>query len=147
MNWSQKGFTQFELLMVLSLIVILAVISLPRFDRVLEEKKLSTDARQLAWVLRSARQEAITTGHTQLVIFKIYQRQYNKGNTTYTLSSNIRYVGTTTFEDVGGMPACGFTPSGAPTPRAGTVTLQNKHGKKVKVVVNVDTGRVRVQEY
>ena len=146
MNWSKRGFTQLELLMVLALMVIVAAISLPRFDRVLEDKKLKNDARQLAWVLRSARQEVITTGETHWVIFKIYQRQYNKDNTTYTLSSNIRFVGTTTFGTAGEMPVCGFTPSGAPIPRAGTVILKNKYGKIISVVVNVDTGRVRVQE-
>lgn len=146
MNWSERGFTQFELLMVLALIVIVAALCLPRFDRVIEDYKLKTDARQLAWVLRSARQEAITTGHNQMVIFKIYQRQYDKGSTTYTLSSGIKFVGSTTFGSVGGMPTCGFTPSGAPSPQAGTATLKNKYNKKIEVKVNVDAGRVRVQE-
>jgi len=145
-NWSKRGFTQFELLMVLALLVIVAAIALPRFDRVIEDYKLKTDARQLAWVLRSARQEAITTGYNQLVIFKIYQRQYDKGSTTYTLSRGIKFVGDTTFGSVGGMPACGFTPSGAPTPQAGTATLKNKYNKQIEVKVNVDAGRVRVQE-
>lgn len=146
MNWSKRGFTKFELLMVLALVVVVAAISLPRFDRVIEDYKLRTDARQLAWVLRAARQEAITTGENKMVIFKIYQHEYDSGKTTYKLSSGIRFVGSTTFGSIGGMPTCGFTPSGAPVPQAGKATLKNKYNKQIAVIVNVDTGRVRVQE-
>ncbi|MGS0763993.1 GspH/FimT family pseudopilin [Syntrophomonas curvata] len=145
MSWSERGFTQFELLMVLALVAILAAITLPRFDRIIESYKLRTDARQLAWVLRSARQEAITTGHNQLVMLKIYQHQYEMGSTTYTLSPGIRFEGTTNFKEVGRIPACGFTPSGAPT-GAGTVTLKNKYDKKIEIKVNVGAGRVRIVE-
>lgn len=146
MNWSNRGFTQIELLMVLAIMVILAAISLPRFDQVMEQHKLNTDARQLAWVLRSARQEAITAGQTQRVVFRIHQRQYSMGGTTFTLSRDIEFLGSTSFKTVGGLPMCGFTPSGAPTPQAGTAILKNKYGRQISVVVNVDTGRVRVVE-
>lgn len=146
MSWRKRGFTQFELLMVLALMVIIAAISLPRFERVIEAHKLKTDARQLAWVLRSTRQEAITTGHNQLVFFKIYQNQYEKDGTTYTLSPGIKFVGSTNFGKIGGIPTCGFTPSGAPIPQAGTVTLKNNYNKIIEVKVNVDAGRIRVVE-
>jgi Tfp pilus assembly protein FimT len=132
--------------MVLVLMAILAAMTLPRFDRIIEDHKLRADARQLAWVLRCARQEAVTTGQNRLVMFKIYQYKYDKGGTTYTLSPGIRFKGTTTFGEVEKIPACGFSPSGAPVPQAGTATLKNKYNKEIAVVVNVETGRVRVEE-
>ncbi|MGI5912799.1 MAG: prepilin-type N-terminal cleavage/methylation domain-containing protein [Syntrophomonadaceae bacterium] len=143
---NKRGFTLVELLVVLVLIAILALISFPQFDRVVQEYKLDTDARQLAWVLRSARQEAITSGHTQRVIFNITKGQYSKGGNRYTLSPNINFVGTTSFRLIEGVPICGFTVSGAPTPQAGAATLENKYGSQISVIVNIATGRIRVQE-
>ena len=151
MNWHKSGVTLIEIIMVLAIIVIIGTISLPRFDRVIENYKLKTDARQLAWVLRSTRQEAIISGHNQTVMFKPNLNCYikiGKKQTTYTLSPNIIFpTYETTFQKVSGYPVCGFTPSGAVTPRAGYIALKNKYGKRISVVVNVDTGRVRIQEH
>ncbi len=154
MIWRKSGFTQIELIMVLAIIVVIAAISLPRFDRVIEDYKLKTDARQLAWVLRCARQEAIISGYNQTVLFKPNLNCYlriSKKHTTYTLSRNIIFpYHECTFgvPDGGGdYPVCGFTPTGAVTPRAGKITLKNKYGKRISVVVNVGAGRVRIEEY
>lgn len=149
-NWRKSGVTLIEIIMVLAIIVIIGTISLPRFDRVIEDYKLKTDARQLAWVLRSTRQEAIISGHNQTVMFKPNLNCYikiGKKQTTYTLSPNIIFSGTPTFEKFSGYPICGFTPSGAVTPQAGYITLKNKYGKSISVVVNPCAGRVRIQEH
>lgn len=150
MNWNRSGVTLIELMMVLAIIVIIGTISLPRFDRVLETYKLKTDARQVAWVLRSARQEAITTGTTQMVTFKPNLNCYIKYGTTattYKLSPDIVFspLGYT-FEKSGGYPICGFTSTGAVTPKAGKIILENKYGKRISVIVNPSAGRVRIEE-
>jgi prepilin-type N-terminal cleavage/methylation domain-containing protein len=149
-NWRESGFTLIEIIMVLAIIVVVGTISLPRFDRVIEDYKLKTDARQLAWVLRSTRQEAIVSGETQKVLFKPNLNcylKYGKNKTTYALSRNIIFPPYEyTFDDSTGYPVCGFAPSGAVTPRAGQITLKNKYGKKILVVVNPCAGRVRIQE-
>ncbi len=154
MNWHKSGVTLIEIIMVLAIIVIIGTISLPRFDRVIEDYKLKTDARQLAWVLRSTRQEAITSGNTQTVIFKPVSNCYiqiGQKYTTYALSRDIIFPRFEyTFgvpEDSGGYPVCGFTSTGAPTPQAGKITLKNKYEKRISVIVNPCAGRVRLEEH
>ena len=150
MKWSRSGVTLIEIMMVLAIIAIIGTISLPRFDRVLETYKLKTDARQVAWVLRSARQEAITSGITQMVTFKPNLKCYIKDGTTsatYKLSPDIVFPPLEyTFEKQGGYPVCGFKPTGAVTPKAGKITLKNKYGKRISVIVNPSAGRIRIQE-
>ncbi|MDD2372438.1 MAG: GspH/FimT family pseudopilin [Syntrophomonadaceae bacterium] len=151
MNWRNSGFTLIEIIMVLAIMAVIGTISLPRFDRVIEDYKLKIDARQLATVLRSARQEAIMTGNDQKVLFKRNLNCYIKSGTThatYTLSRNITFTADgCTFKEHGGYPVCGFAPSGAVKDQAGKITLANKYGKRTAVVVNPSAGRVRIEEY
>lgn len=140
-----------EILMVLAVMGVIATISLPRFDRVIEDYKLKTDARQLAWVLRSSRQEAIISGDEQTIVFKPQSNCYTKlgkKQTTYMFSRGIEVpYGEYSFrENKTGYPICGFTSSGAVTPQAGYITIKNKYDKRISVIVNPCAGRVRIQE-
>ena len=151
MNWHKSGFTFIEIIMVLAVMGVIATISLPRFDRVIEDYKLKTDARQLAWVLRSSRQEAIISGHQYTIIFKPTSNCYTKiGNkhTTYMFSRGIEVpFGEYSFRvNETGYPICGFTSSGAVTPQAGYINIKNKYGKRISIIVNPCAGRVRIQE-
>jgi len=146
MSWTEQGFTLLELLIVLALMAMLAAVCFPTLDKVEEKIKLKSDARQMAWVLRSAREKAITTGQDQEVIFRVFQNYYNEDGKRYYLSPGIEFVGTTTFGKIHDRVVCIFKPSGAPSPQAGTAVLKNKYGEKISVVVNVESGRVRVEE-
>lgn len=130
----------------MSIIALAFGIATPLLSKTLESVRLKSDARQMASLLRMARQEAITSGEPRTVVFYPNNAKYKiSGQSTYYLQSGVAYVGATTFTmRVGGLPACGFSPSGAPS-SGGTVTLGNSN-KRMYVIVNPAAGRVRVSE-
>lgn len=120
-------------------------IATPIFTKTLEAAKLKSDAQQMASVLRMARQEAITSGQPRTVVFYPQNAKYKiSGQSYYYLQSGITFFGTTNFtKQVGGLPACGFSPSGASS--GGTITLRNSNNR-LYVIVYSAAGRVRVSE-
>ncbi|NLN86532.1 MAG: prepilin-type N-terminal cleavage/methylation domain-containing protein [Syntrophomonadaceae bacterium] len=140
------GFTLIEVLAVLAIMAIAAAITIPVLDRPLADARLYTDARQMTQVLRSARQQAITSGKAVTVIFYPTSARYRVlGETPTNLQKDIRFVGSTTFTTkYGSLPTCAFDPSGTPG-SGGTVTLSNGQ-RLLYVIVNPVAGRVRLSE-
>ena len=130
----------------MAILAIVTTITMPALARPLEDAKLQADARRMAAVLRMARQESITTGKPQTVVFYTSATKYKiMGQSTYYLKSGIDFVGTTTFTmRAESSPACSFSPSGAPS-SGGTVTLCN-HYSRLYIIVNPVAGRVRISE-
>ncbi|MEN6347973.1 MAG: GspH/FimT family pseudopilin [Syntrophomonas sp.] len=143
---NEQGLTLIELLVVIGLLSIVILMAAPRFNHVLSCTRLKADAREMAWVLKTVRQESIISGQQKTVCFYPQSTKYAiRGGDTYWFSPGISYAGSTTFavkqpED---KPACIFTPSGVPS-AAGTVILKNQQGDKLYVIVSVAAGRVRV---
>lgn len=122
-------------------------IAVPNIDRAVQHQKLHNEARRLAWVLRSARQEAITSGISGRVEFYFHTNRYDVNfQTKYFLSDGITYRTTPTFVHHGTHRIyCVFAPSGAPSP-GGTVCLTNRYNELLYVIVNLPAGRVRVSD-
>jgi Tfp pilus assembly protein FimT len=135
-----------ETVAVLALMVLVCMMAMPLFAKSLESIQLQTDARQMSSLLRMARQQAITTGQPKIVVFYPNNGKYKiVGANYYYLKPDINFVGTTTFTlKQGGQPACGFSPTGAPS-SGGTVTLGNG-SERLYVIVNPVAGRIRVSE-
>jgi len=133
-----------ELLIVIVLMGLIFSMTTPLFAKTLASVRLKSDARQVASLLRLARQAAISSGQGKMVVFYPNNAKYKiVGQTPYNLESGISFVGTTTFTTrVGGLPACGFSPSGAPS-SGGTITLGNSDNR-LYVIVNPVAGRVRI---
>ncbi|NLJ71948.1 MAG: hypothetical protein GX333_02915 [Syntrophomonadaceae bacterium] len=135
--------------------MIISAIAIPVVNGVLDNYKLNSEARQLAEVLKVARNEAIYYGQTVTIVFypndNSYMTRYvnisGKKNTYHKLSNGIRYVGKTTFIPSGieRNPYCAFNSAGTPV-TAGTVTLANKKGVKKYIIVNPVAGRVRISD-
>ena len=142
----RAGFTLIEVVAVIAVMLIAAAITVPALDRPLDDARLYTDARQMANVLRSARQQAISSMETTTVIFYPASARYKvAGKPSSTLQSGVQFVGGTTFTTrLGSMPTCVFAPTGAPG-SGGTGTLTNGH-KLMYVIVNPVAGRVRLSE-
>ena len=131
--------------MVLALLTVAALLAIPRFDGVMQRLKVDADARQLAFVLRNARQEAISAGTAQVVYFYTEDTKYKwKSHATYYLSPGVRFLTTTSFGLIDNKKACCFTPSGAPA-RGGTVVIGCGSYAKY-IIVNPVAGRVRIDD-
>ena len=116
------------------LMTLVFAMATPLFTETLASARLQTDARQMASLLRLARQSAISSGQAKMVIFYPQNAKYKFG---------ISFVGKTTFTmQVEELPACGFSPSGVPS-SGGTVTLGNNN-ELLYVIVNPVAGRIRI---
>jgi general secretion pathway protein H len=144
MQLDNRGYTLVELVVVMAIMALLAGMAMPSCSRLLESARLESDARQMASLLRLARQQAITTGQPSTVIFYPGNAKYKLIGASYRfLQPGIRFIGSTTFTSKqGGQPICGFSPLGAPT-SGGTVTLANSY-QRWYVIVNPVVGRIRV---
>ena len=125
---------------------LLCGLSMPKLSTAMGAWELKADAGRMASLLRLARQEAITSGQPRTVIFYPANAKYKiNGETSINLEPGNSFIGTTTFtQKVGGLPACGFSPSGAPS-SGGTVTLGNGSGR-IYIIVNPVAGRIRISE-
>ncbi len=130
----------------MAVIVMVSAMAVPALAGPLEAVKLRTDARQMAALLRLAREKSIATGQPQTVVFYPNNGKYKiSGQTYHLLNPGINFVGTTTFTtSVGGLPACSFSPSGAPG-SGGTITLGSSNSR-IYVIVNPVAGRVRISD-
>ncbi|MDD2586371.1 MAG: hypothetical protein PHR65_09275 [Syntrophomonadaceae bacterium] len=133
--------------MVTSLLLIAALIVMPRFTGIMESVKLKSDARQIAWVLKKARYNAIAGNEGRIIFFYEYDTLYkmDKGS-IYRLSPGIRYE-RVTFNYIGDTccRGCSFNSSGIPG-GGGTVALKNKNGDKIYVIVSAVAGRIRISD-
>ncbi len=141
-----QGYTLIELLCVLCLLTVVIGMAYPSFLRPLANVKLKADARQLAWVIRSSRQEAINTGVARSIKFYTLDENNQKyrvvGGKTYCLAERIHFVGTTNFPLAADqLRTCVCYPSGACS--GGTAVLSNGY-EKLYVIVNPIAGRVRI---
>lgn len=136
-----------EVLVVIAIMSIVAVVALPNIDHLIQHQKLHNEAQRLAWVMRSARQQAITSGVSSRVEFFYYTNRYDVNNQTrYFLPDGITYRVKPSFTHPGSHNIyCIFAPSGAPSP-GGTVCLTNCNGELVYIIVNLPAGRVRVSD-
>lgn len=130
--------------MVITILSFVALIAAPRFNHTLDYARLKADAQEMAWVLKTARQEAISSGQSKTVYFYPQSTKYSvRDGATYWFEPGISYAGSTTFSEHEEKPACIFSPTGNPS-SAGTATLKNRQGDKLYVIVSVAAGRVRV---
>jgi general secretion pathway protein H len=135
-----------EIIAVMALMTLAIGMAAPMFAKTLASVQIQADARQMASLLKMARQQAMSSGQPKTVVFYPASGKYKvNGSTSYYLKPGICFVGNTTFTmKSGGQPACGFSPSGAPS-SGGTVTLRSGD-KFMYVIVNPVAGRVRISE-
>lgn len=150
---AQKAFTLVEILCVIGLLSLMALIAVPALVDFGTNRNLEIAARTMATDLRKTQHKAITAGWSQYVEF----RKDSGGKDIYRLKDGktSKYVNISLPEGVsikannfplsGSVKTMYFSRSGAANP-GGTVTLQDRTGQLLYVIVTPGTGRVRVSE-
>lgn len=142
----EKGFTLLELLLVLLITTLSLVVATPAMERVMARQGLENSAEQMAWVIRSAQQEAIYSGQDQMVRFYYSTNSYLAGTSTRYYLQGAEYAAVPNFPtQVGRVPACIFQPSGVPR-SGGTVVLMNGADETRYVIVSPVAGRIRIAD-
>ncbi len=144
MGCDERGFTLLELLLVLLITTFSLVAATPALEQVMTRQCLDSSAQQMAWVLRSAQQEAIYSGQDQMVRFYFSTNSYLSGTSTRYYLEGAQYAANPNFPtQVGRVPACIFQPSGIPR-SGGTVVLMNGEEEHRYIIVSPVAGRIRV---
>lgn len=115
-----------------------ALIASGSLNEKLADRHLEEVARELAWDLRTAREEAILAEEVQIVSFYPNSNFYKRNDgTTVKLDEQVSYAVSFTEK------RCCFAPSGAPA-GGGTIAIKNKQNTIMYVIVNPVAGRVRI---
>ncbi len=148
MQLDERGVTLLELLAAMFIMALLVALAFPVLVPVLDDIRLKGDAQRLAWELRAARQEAIATGNHRSVYLYPFGNYYRvEGQSSCSLQKGVEFDGITFGAAYpSGPPACIFSASGAPQPRAGTVVLTNQQGHRLYIIVNPVMGRIRISD-
>jgi general secretion pathway protein H len=86
-NWQKNGFTLLELLIVISLIGLLAGLTVPRFAGVLTTIQTKSAVKKVAAMLRHARSQAVSKQQPHTVHFDLNSGQVTLGTTTASFAT------------------------------------------------------------
>jgi len=141
-----KGYTLIELMVVVRIIALLLGLSLNGLDNLIQWNKLNTAAALLSSELKSTQSRAFYEG----VIYKLQfwppldrYRIYRQTELITELIKDETLDGVNLFNTNFTNNNLYFYPSGVPS-MGGTVTLKNKRGKVLYVIMTPVTARVRV---
>lgn len=121
----KPGFSLIELLVVISVLAIVATLSLPTFSRFSASLSLEASAKTLVSELRALQSQAMSQHQT----FSLNLAKLN-------LPQNIKFIKTSNIS----FASSGFPPPGG----SGSLIMQNQFGRQKKIIVS-STGRVRLE--
>jgi len=126
-----KGYTLIELMVVIGIISLLLGLGINGLDYLIQWNKLNATAGLLSSELKNTQSRAFYEG----VYFKL---QYMPSLDRYRIYKQTELINTNFTDD-----KVYFYPNGVPS-MGGTVTLKNKRGKVLYVIMTPVTARVRV---
>lgn len=146
-NNRNKGYTLIELMVVIGIISLLVALSLNGLDNLIQWNKLNTAAALVSSELKNTQSKAFYEG----VYYKIeFYATFNcptlnkyKIFKESELFKEIKFEGVELFKTNFTNNKVFFYPNGVPS-QGGTVTLKNKKGKVLYVIMTPVTARVRI---
>jgi type II secretory pathway pseudopilin PulG len=134
-------------LAVLLVLSIVCAVAVPGVNAALTRAEVNAAIRELVTDIRFAQQMAMGEGRIYRITFSKYMNLYRIGYTSHpvqvtvkqvVLPEGLTLVGTSFRNDI-----LSFNVTGAPS-AAGTINLEDKRGKDIRITVLLATGRVRV---
>nr|HEV7955316.1 GspH/FimT family pseudopilin [Candidatus Acidoferrales bacterium] len=147
-NKSGAGYTTIEAAMVITIVMILVGMAIPKFVQAISNYKLRAAADSVAWAMQSTRYQALQKGYT-------YELTVNSANNTYQVLS--KPVGASSFSNVGSaVPLTSspvtisatttltFSPNGSVTVVTGSQTITLTYSGMTETVTVTNYGSVTV---
>lgn len=137
-----KGYTLIELMVVVGIIALLLGLSLNGLDYLIQWNKLNTAAALLSSELKNTQSRAFYEGVWYKIEFRAFSDKYIIYKQT-ELYKDVQLEDIDLFNSNFTDNRVKFYPNGVPS-MGGTVTLKNKRGKVLYVIMTPVTARVRV---
>jgi Tfp pilus assembly protein FimT len=147
-NRLTAGYTTMEAAMVITIVMVLVGMSIPKFVQAISSYKLRAAAESVAWAMQSTRYQALQKGYT-------YELTFSATNNTYQVLS--KPVGATGFSNVGSaVPLTSspvtvgatttltFSPNGSVALVAGSQTITLTYSGLTETVTVTNYGSVTV---
>jgi Tfp pilus assembly protein FimT len=147
-NRSSAGYTTMEAAMVITIVMVLLGMGIPKFVQAIANYKLHAAADSVAWAMQSTRYQALQKGYT-------YELTISAANNTYQVLS--KPIGASSFSNVGGaVPLTAspvtvsatttltFSPNGSVTVVAGAQTITLTYSGFTETVTVTNYGSVTV---
>lgn len=137
-----KGFTLIELMVVVGIIALLLGLSLNGLDYLIQWNKLNTAAALLSSELKNTQSRAFYEGVWYKIEFRVFSDKYIVYKQT-KLYKDVQLEDIDLFNSNFTDNKVYFYPNGVPS-MGGTVTLKNRRGKVLYVIMTPVTAQVRV---
>ncbi|MBI5554406.1 MAG: type II secretion system protein [Elusimicrobia bacterium] len=153
---NKKGFTLIELVLVMSIMMVLALLAMPGFNKIYIDSKLKSSTQTVTWVLRYAYQAAISEGVR-------YRAHFDLSAGTYWLEKQENGAGLSNFNKINTAllkeknlpegitfkkaepPAITMSPTGLG--ESACIYLTNSNGRVYTIVFSGLTGQVTVLDH
>lgn len=139
----KKGYTVIEMILVVTIIGILATLSVPIYGKTVAHYRHAAALRMIATDIRMIQQQSIAENQAYGLIFNNVDYLLCRGESFEMRELPTgNYIIGTDFEN----NSLTFNPSGEPSKGGGTIILGGAFGNKSYIVITPATGKVKISD-